>query len=679
MKILNPAGNSKVGTLLPDRRGALVAVLALIGAWSVTGVSAAPRVGYVYPAGGQWGTTVTIEIGGQYLKDPVGVIVSGGGVTGEIVDHNKLPSAQVVSDYRDRLRELKGDFQGINQGSEVLSDAVMPEILKLLESVDLNEKDIRQVDEYTMRRSDLKRQLNDQISETVTVRLTIERDVIPGQRFLRLRTATGLSNPLRFVIGDHQEFREPPVWKFHLPTYLGVQTKLEREQDETVVTGSFPLPATVNGRILPGEVDVFTFEAVEGDQLVVSVEARSLVPYLADAVPGWFQAVVSLVDPRGRELAFSDDYRFNPDPVLFYKIIRTGKYRMKLHDSIYRSREDFVYRITIGELPFLTGITPLGGQAGGEVDLKFQGGNLTERERPRFPLPNEPGVIKVDASGIRNMSNAIGFHVDSVPEDSEREENDRIGAANVLEMPGIVNGAIGQPGDNDYFRVEGTGNQPMTFEVFARRLGSPLDSNLTIFNGDGEQIGWSDDFENPSAGLTTHHADARITLDLPANGQCFVRVGDTQNKGGYAYTYRLKVTQGIPDVALRVTPSSVTAKPGGTAALTVHVLRLDGYKGVIELELKDPPEGYVLKTITIPSTEDNARVSISVPSLPTGKPQVIELIAKTVTEEGKTFHFPVVPSEDMTQAFITKHIVPVDALLVEIREPPAPPETAGSD
>lgn len=649
-----------------------------IGLFSVIAFAAPPRVGYVYPAGGQWGTTFEVEIGGQYLKDPTGVLVSGGGVTGEILDHNKLPAAQVVSDFRDRLDGLRGDFQGLEQGRDVPTSEVMPELVRLLDSVEMTEKDVRQVDEYTMRRQDLKRQLNDQISETVTVRLRIERDVVPGQRFLRLQTEAGLSNPIRFVIGEHPEYREPRVWNFHLPTYLGVETTPERSQDSTILSErkTFLPPATINGRTLPGEVDEYSFEAEEGDQLVVSVAARGLVPYLADAVPGWFQAVVSLEDPRGRELAFSDDYRFNPDPVLFYKIPRSGKYRMKIHDSIYRGREDFVYRITIGELPFLTGISPLGGQAGGEVNLTFQGGNLTERERPRFPLPDLPGLIKVEASGLVYMSNAISFLVDDVPEDSEREENDRIGAANVIAMPGVVNGSIGSRGDKDFFRVNGKGNQPMTFEVFARRLGSPLDSNLTVFDDDGNQIGWNDDFENPSAGLTTHHADARLTVTLPDNGQCFVRVAETQNKGGVAYAYRLKVTQGVPDVALRVTPASVTTAPGGTAALTVHVLRLDDFKGSMRLELKDPPEGYVLKTVTIPGDADTLRVAISVPTMATEIPQSLELVAHATTEEGKEFTFPVVPSEDMTQAFITKHIVPVDALLIDIREPPAKPVAA---
>jgi hypothetical protein len=233
-----------------------------------------------------------------------------------------------------------------------------------------------------------------------------------------------------------------------------------------------------------------------------------------------------------------------------------------------------------------------------------------------------------------------------------------------------MNGAISKPGDVDYYRAKGTGNQPMTFEIFARRLGSPLDSNLTIFDDDGKQIAWNDDFENPSAGLTTHHADARVTVDLPSNGVCFVRVAETQNQSGYEFTYRLKVSQGPPDIALRATPSSVNAKPGGTASLAVHALRLDGYEGAIQLELVDPPEGYVLKTAAIPAGEESVRVSISVPSSITEEPQEIQLRGRVFMEGKEVSSYEVVPAEDMTQAFITKHIVPVDAVLIDIRNPP---------
>ena len=127
------------------------------------------------------------------------------------------------------------------------------------------------------------------------------------------------------------------------------------------------LPAVVNGQIMPGAVDRIRFSAARGQHLVLSVAARDLIPYLADAVPGWFQATMTLYDPRGKEVAYDDDYRFHPDPVLYYEIPTAGEYSLEIKDAIYRGREDFVYRISMGELPFLTGIFPLGGPAGSDT------------------------------------------------------------------------------------------------------------------------------------------------------------------------------------------------------------------------------------------------------------------------------------------------------------------------
>ncbi|MCB1089105.1 MAG: hypothetical protein KDM63_18865, partial [Verrucomicrobiae bacterium] len=367
----------------------LFTTIAILAAGLSRADAAPPRIGYLYPAGGRIGDTFQVEVGGQYLDDPLGVVVGGDGIHVEILEHNKLPSAQVVSDYRDRFRELQPKIRNLKSAAE---PPTADEIASLLASAELDEKKLRLMDEYERRRNDPKRQLNSQIGEDVQVRVTIAENAEPGVHYWRLQTKSGLSNPMRFVVGEHAEFNEPEPWRFDLMKFIGLDSNSSsdsrRDQGSSLVT----LPATVNGRILPGEVDEFTFEATEGEQVVISVEARHLIPYLADAVPGWFQAVVSLHDPRGQELAFADDYRFDPDPVLFYKIPRTGEYRLRVRDSIYRGREDFIYRVTIGELPFLTGISPLGARAGTEVDLTFHGGNLDEQTKTRHPVPDTAGL-----------------------------------------------------------------------------------------------------------------------------------------------------------------------------------------------------------------------------------------------------------------------------------------------
>ena len=62
----------------------------------------------------------------------------------------------------------------------------------------------------------------------------------------------------------------------------------------------------LNSQIMPGEVDRYRFPARKGQQLVFVTCARALIPYLADAVPGWFQATLTLFDSDGKEVAYSD-------------------------------------------------------------------------------------------------------------------------------------------------------------------------------------------------------------------------------------------------------------------------------------------------------------------------------------------------------------------------------------
>ncbi|MBL9152860.1 MAG: hypothetical protein JNK37_10255 [Verrucomicrobiales bacterium] len=645
--------------------GFLIALLAAVASWPA---GAAPRIGYVYPAGGQIGTDFEVAIGGQGLDDPLGVVVSGGGVQAEIIEHDKMPSAQVADDWRDKLRELQPQFRKPSSTGEL---PPIGKVREILYAVELDEKKLRLLEEYDRRRNDPKRQLNSQIGEAVRVRISVGESAEPGLRHVRLLSANGISNPMRFTIGQHPEAKEPEPWTFDLMAYLDIEPKSVMSRHAGPM--EIALPATVNGRILPGEVDEFAFHAKKDQQIVVSLQARYLIPYLADAVPGWFQAVVSLHAPNGQEMAFADDYRFDPDPVLFYRIPSDGEYRIRVRDSIYRGREDFVYRVTVGELPFLTGIVPLGAQAGTEVDLVFSGGNLADQKVRRFPVPDLPGMLPLSALGPAGRSNAIAFHVDNVPEDREREPNNRIGAANDVAVPGIVNGTIGLPGDMDFYRIKGNGNQPMTFEIFARRLGSPVDANITVFDDDGNIIAHNDDFENPTAGLTTHHADARVSVRIPSNGRCLVRVADTQHRYGFSNAYRLKFAQGSPGFALRVVPASLNARPGGSARLTIHASRLDGFQGPIAIDLKDAPAGFGLVNATIPAGEDKIEVSLTATAEPISAPVRLVVRGTGDPDVGAPIVIEAVPSEDMMQAFIYRHLVPVDDLLVDVRTPPEKP------
>lgn len=649
----------------------LYGLAAMVGMAISAQAQPAPRIGFVYPAGGQISTSFEVIIGGQYLDEESQVIVSGEGITAKVLEHDKIPAAQVVDDYRDRLREVQGKFREMKRGDKLPADQVLATIRRLLREADLTEKNLRLMAEYDRRRNDPKQQLNNQIGESVRVKITVAEVATLGIRHLRVHTPSGLSNPMRFVVGQLPEAREAePPPEFDLEHYRGGMDAVKQQK---LVTPPVSLPVTLNGRIMPGEVDEFTFKANKDQRVVLAMHARSLIPYLADAVPGWFQSIVSLHNEEGYEVAYSDGYRFDPDPVLFYKIPADGLYHIRVHDSIYRGRDDFVYRITVGELPFLTGISPLGATAGEKIEITFQGGNLGTEFKQKYEAPAQAGITLLHATVGGLRSNSIPFHIDTVSQEREREPNAGLGSAQELKPPVIVNGRIETTGDADFYHVKGRGNHEMIFEIFARRLGSPVDASLTVFDNDGNQIAFNDDHEDLASGLTTHHADSRISVKLPADGQAFVRVTDTQSQSGITNAYQLKVHVAEPSFSLRVTPSSLNTRPGGSAKLTVHALRSGGFTGLITVRLKNAPAGFEIKNAVVPADKDVADIAITVPSAgETEKP--VTLMLEGIAEDGsKTITAEAVPAEDMMQAFIYRHLVPVDALLVYVRTPPPPP------
>jgi hypothetical protein len=478
-----------------------------------------------------------------------------------------------------------------------------------------------------------------------------------------------LTNPIVFQVGQLPEFlkKETPDGpaadaakkkpaakpKGGAKAKIAAKGKSPTPETETKIT----LPATANGQILPGEVDRFRFSGRKGQRLVVVASARQLVPYLPDAVPGWFQAVLALYDARGNELAYADHFRFAPDPVLYCELPADGQYVIEIKDSVYRGREDFVYRITAGELPLVTGIFPLGGRSGQQTTVELAGWNLPAAKLVVDGKDNGLGVCPLTVRNGDHVSNCVPFAVDALPECLEKEPNNDPKSAQPITLPMIVNGRIDQPGDCDVFRFEGRAGSEIVAEVKARRLGSPLDSFLKLTDATGRQLAANDDYEDKAAGLETHHADSYLRATLPADGVYYVHLTDSQHQGGPEYAYRLRVSAPRPDYELRVVPSSITARAGSTVPITVYAVRRDGFAGDIALRLKDAPAGFSLGGAWVPAGQDEVRVTMTVATTPQDEPFSLRLEGRA-TVEGREVSRLAVPAEDMMQAFAYRHLVP---------------------
>jgi hypothetical protein len=661
---------------------AFVVGLAAAAALSAThcfAQSNGPHIAYVYPAGGRQGDSFQVTLGGKNLNFPTDGLFSGDGVHAKVLDYVKPLNRQQANKLKERVQELEKK-----------------------KSNDPNT--IKQIDELKKKIGTFQKDLNPAFAELVTLEVHIDADAEIGNRDLRLATATGLSNPMVFQIGQLAEM-----------TQKNVDRTEEADKARSVVKGGEPkksseskpptdikLPVTLNGQIMPSETDRYTFHATKGQRVVVEVQARALIPFLADAVPGWFQTVAAVYDASGKELAYDDHYRFHPDPVLYCKIPRDGQYVLEIRDSLYRGREDFVYRVSVGEIPFIASVFPLGGPAGKQTAVELKGWNL----------PDHPETVDGGSQGSRTIplsvrkgklvSNSVPFSVDVLPECLEEEPNNEIANAQALSLPIIVNGRIDPPGDWDVFRIEGHADQKIVAEVDARKLESPLDSILKLTDAKGQLLVQNDDADDKETGLSTHHADSRIIFTLPADGVYYLHLGDAQRKGGPDFAYRLRVSAPQPDFALQVEPSSVSVRSSDSMMVKVHAVRKDGFSGEIAIALAETPSVGEkaesrwtikrLKESEAPPPRDTAsrhakKAPGNVVQIDAGAEETqFKLIAPReshddpirlsfegrATIDEKQVTRVATPTDDLMQAFIYHHLVPAQETVATIidRGPP---------
>lgn len=616
-------------------------------------------IGYVYPAGGQKGTTFEIIIGGQFLRNVKDIYFSTDGIKAEEVIYIPNLSPQQKQLLTKKIREI---VTSRIRGKPLKTDTSQDQKIKLPDHPflqDLENKtneELKKIFElfiFPLRREQIKRS----IQEKILAKITISDDLKPGVYELRAFTQFGLSNPLYFYVGEFPEVRE----------------KEQITPFENIPKEVFELPVVINGQIMPGDTDRFYFNAKKGQNLVIELKGRDIIPYMADAVPGWFQGVLTLYDSKGREIAYADDYRFNPDPVIFYKVPEDGEYMIEVRDALYRGREDFVYRLFIGEKPFISYIFPPGGRKGTKTNVSLSGFNLPEKNL-ELDTEKEVGIYKTSFFFNGISSNPVFYAVDELPEIIEKEPNDSIKNSYEVSIPCIINGVISKPGDIDIFKFKCPAGFKLVAEVYSRRLGYPMDSFISLMDSSGKTLISNDDYVDKNFDLLTHHSDSYIYFEIPESGTYYLKISDIQNHGGEEYIYRLKISPANPDFSLFVFHSSLNIIQGNTVPFYVYAVRKDGFNGEIKLKLKNPSSGFVLNGGIIPSDKNKMPITLTLNSsfIPSNKPISVEIEGIAIIDR-KEIKKVARPAEEMMQAFAYFHLVPSSELLIFSRRRFLPP------
>ncbi|MEI8271045.1 MAG: hypothetical protein WCG08_00310 [Paludibacter sp.] len=527
----------------------------------------------------------------------------------------------------------------VNKATAIIvsGKGVKAEIIKPTEEeqTSLKKKKFRKLDD----------QSSPQLADQLNIRITIDKNAEPGLRDLRLQSPVGISNKLNFEVGQY-------------PNVL--ENKGSTPKNPNPVE---KLPAVLCGQILPGETDYFSFKAEKGIMLVASVKARALVPFIADAVPGWFQSVISLKNSKGKEVAYCDDFRYNVDPTIMLRVPENDTYTLSIHDAIYRGREDFTYRIELGEIPFVQSVFPAAAKVGKKTELTFTGVNL-KSNKLSFKPENE-GYNSVSTLGNNGeISNSVPFW--AVSKTANLLLNDKKNLQ--ITDKQLIFDTLDLKNRSKQYLYLADANETVTFEVMARRIGSLLDGRLRLFDEFGKLLAEADDLEDDMQGLMTFHADPQLTYTFKVPGRYYLQVEDVLDNRGSDYFFVLEKKKATLPFEVFVSPATLSVPRGGTSIFTVTINSKEKLNNPIELNLSGLPFATKLSNLKIFSGAKKKEVSVTIPEGSREGNYELKLTASLFDpknqSDGKSLN--AVAADEMMQAFYYHHNIPAAGFSLEV-------------
>ncbi len=280
------------------------------------------------------------------------------------------------------------------------------------------------------------------------------------------------------------------------------------------------------------------------------------------------------------------------------------------------------------QIPAITSTSPQAVIPGQTLAVKIRGGGLAGATQIWSSFPAEPTLaadvpdngknaaevtfaFKVPADapvgvhGLRianptGISNLWLMMVDDLPSIAQVKPNQTAATPQALTVPVGVDGNVDSL-SRGYYKLTAAAGQTLSFEVVARRLGSPLDPMLRILDLQGRELAYSDD--SPGLG-----GDSRLTYTFKTAGEYLVEVRDIRFQGGANFTYRLR----IGDFPCVTTPYPLGIKKGGPAQLAFAGSRLDGAAPVTVNIPNENPANWVNIGVKLPNGTASGFGSLSV-------------------------------------------------------------------
>jgi hypothetical protein len=402
--------------------------------------------------------------------------------------------------------------------------------------------------------------------QNVKVTVEVAPDCRLGEHLVQLRTRSGISDYRSFFVGAL-----PPV-------------------EEKEPNSSFEEPQPIEGDVSVAGVlqnedaDYYRIKAAKGQRLSVEVEGIRLGQ-------AFYDPFLAILDKDRFELASVDDTVLaRQDCFLTVVVPEDGEYTILIRETSYRGADNCRYRLHVGNFPRPTVAYPAGGKRGEKLKVQFLGDAAGPIER-EIEVPTDANALpQLDVQDEHGVTpSAVPFRLFSEGNVMEAEPNDAFESATAAELPLALNGRIEKPGDVDIFKFAAKQGQVWEIECHARRIGSPVDPVINIYNADKGHLAGNDDARGQ---------DAYFRWQSPADGDYYLRINDHLGQGGDTYVYRVELAPVTPSLKLGIprvdrysqTRQTIVVPRGNRYGTLILGTRAD-FGGPLELKPDGLPAG----------------------------------------------------------------------------------------
>lgn len=446
-----------------------------------------------------------------------------------------------------------------------------------------------------------------------TTKITIQgSDLIPAPRLV-----TSVPIAKQVVVGkpaaNRVEFEvtldnnvTPGIFNLRLASEKGISPSIvvaiDRLPQIALAEKLTTLPVAVHGTLTGSNVAKTTFTATKDQQIVIDVEAQRL--------GGKLRPVIHLLDPQRREIAWAHPNRtLSGDARITAKLPVAGEYSIELHDLQYAVPAPNHFRMKVGTFQYSDLVFPPAAQSGKQANVQLLGNaadppfllvvTSTGKVGDQVPVP---WSSLPTATGLRPKLLITG-HPELVETRTSPDAIQQLSA-----IPVAVSGRLDVASQVDKYAIPVTEGTKIRFEIFADRIGSPIDTQLELKNEKGARLAINDDFTNTT--------DSRIDYTV-AKGVKVVHA-EIIDQVGHANAhsiYRLAITP-INDTAkqgnftLTMTSDTQNVPQRGERLLTV-IAKRENYTGPIKISIKNLPAGFKVTAADIPADSNATLITIT--------------------------------------------------------------------